>query len=85
MQQYKANVVVDEIFKQTIKSEKAIPQKQSSSDLLGGKNSGSISLLSSDDLIAEIDKMDPLEREIFMDELAIRSNFWNEEDKVLYG
>jgi proteasome lid subunit RPN8/RPN11 len=85
MQQYKANVVVDEIFKEIIKSEKAIPQKQPDSDLLAGKNSGSFSLLSSDDLLAEIDKMDPVEREIFMGELAVRSEFWNEEDEVLYG
>ena len=85
MQQYKANVIVDEIFKQIIKSEKVIPQKQLGSDLLGGKNSGSISLLSSDDLLTEIDQMDPMEREIFMDELAIRSDFWDEEREVLYG
>jgi proteasome lid subunit RPN8/RPN11 len=85
VQQYKTNVIVDEIFKEVIKSEKAIPQKQSSSDLLVGKNSGSFSLLSSDDLIAEIDRMDPIEREIFMEELAVRNDFWNEEDEVLYG
>jgi proteasome lid subunit RPN8/RPN11 len=84
-QQYQANVIVDEIFKQPIKSEKPIPEKQPSADLLPMKSSGSISLLSSDDLIAEIDMMNPVEREIFMEELAIRSEFWNEENEVLYG
>jgi hypothetical protein len=29
--------------------------------------------------------MEPLEREMFMDELAIRSDFWNEENEVFYG
>jgi len=85
MQQYKANVFQEEIFKPTDNKEQAALQKQSCRDLFTRKNSGEISLLSSDDLIAEIDKMDLVEREIFMDELAIRSEFWNEEDEVLYG
>ena len=85
VQQYKANVIVDEIFKQVSKPEQAVSQKQPCSDLFAGKTSGSISLLSSDDLIAEIDKMDPLDREFFMEELAVRSDFWDKENEVLYG
>jgi len=84
-QQYQANVVVDEIFKQVSKPESAVSQKLPCGGLFAGKNSGSISLLSSDDLIAEIDQMDPIERQIFMDELAIRSDFWDAENEVLYG
>jgi len=42
-------------------------------------------LLTSDDLIAELDKMDPIERQLFIDELAVRSDFWNDESEVLYG
>ena len=85
VQQYKANVIVDDIFKQTIKSEKPIPKKQSCSGLFAKKSSGEVSFLSSDDLIAELDKMDPIERQIFMDELSVRNDFWNEESEVLYG
>jgi proteasome lid subunit RPN8/RPN11 len=85
IQQYKANVIVDEIFKQAIKSEKPIPEKQPFADLPPVKSSDSFSLLSSDDLIAEVDRMDPMERQLFMDELAIRNDFWNEENEVLYG
>jgi hypothetical protein len=80
MQEYKANVSVDEIF--TKKAEKAIAEKH---PILSIENSNSFSLLSSDDLIAEIDRMDPAERQLFMDELAVRIDFWNQEDEVLNG
>jgi proteasome lid subunit RPN8/RPN11 len=83
IQQYKANVFVDEIF--TKKTEKAITEKQSTTDLPPIENSNSFSLLTSDDLIAELDKMDPIERQLFMDELAVRNDFWNDESEVLYG
>ncbi|HBG27657.1 MAG: hypothetical protein A2Y10_10355 [Planctomycetes bacterium GWF2_41_51] len=83
IEQYKANVFLDDVLKQ--ESEKAISEKQPFFKLPVLKNSGSFSLLTSDDLIAEVDKMDPIERQLFIDELAIRSDFWNEEDEVLYG
>ena len=38
-----------------------------------------------EDLLSEIDRMEPFEREMFMEELAIRSEFWNEESEVFYG
>jgi hypothetical protein len=28
--------------------------------------------------------MDPMEREIFMEELSVRSDFWDEETEVFY-
>ncbi len=40
--------------------------------------------LDCDDLLDEIDKLGPAERELFMDELAVRNQFWNEESEVLY-
>jgi proteasome lid subunit RPN8/RPN11 len=80
IQQYKANVFVDEIF--TKKTEKAAAEKPI--DFTPVKSLGD-SLLTSDDLIAELDKMDPIERQLFMDELAVRSDFWNDESEVLYG
>ena len=84
-QQYQANVSQEEIFKPADNKEQAVSQKQSCSELFARKSSGEVSFLSSDDLIAEIDKMDPIEREIFMEELSVRSDFWNEEGEVLYG
>ena len=41
-------------------------------------------LFSSEDLLSEIGLMDPMERNIFMDELAVRSDFWDEEGEVFY-
>ena len=45
---------------------------------------GSEQLFSTEDLLSEIDKMDPMERNILMDELAVRSDFWDEESEVFY-
>jgi proteasome lid subunit RPN8/RPN11 len=83
-QQYKANVIEDEIFKQTDNKE-AVSQKQPSVDLFGEKHSGNAPQLSSEDLLSEIDRMQPMDREIFMDGLAVRSDFWDEESGVFYG
>jgi len=83
IQQYKANVFVDEILKE--KSEKLIFDEKLLADLPPLKNDRSFSLLTSDDLIAEVDKMDPIERQLFIDELAVRSDFWDQENEVLYG
>lgn len=83
MQEYRANVFLDDIF--TKKIEKAVAEKHPITDLPPIESSNSFSILSSDDLIAEIDKMDPVERQLFMDELAVRIDFWNQEDEVLNG
>jgi proteasome lid subunit RPN8/RPN11 len=83
-QQYKANVIEDEIFKQTDNKE-AVSQKQPSVDLFGKKKQGNVPQLSSEDLLSEIDQMQPMEREMFMNELAVRSDFWDEESGVFYG
>jgi proteasome lid subunit RPN8/RPN11 len=86
-QQYKGNVSQEEIFKPADNKEQAVSHKRPCGDLSGTKNFGNFPhpQLSSDDLIAEIDQMDPIEREIFMEELSVRSDFWNEEGEVLYG
>ncbi len=39
------------------------------------------SFCSGQDMLTEIDSMEPRERELFMEELAIRSDFWDEYDK----
>jgi proteasome lid subunit RPN8/RPN11 len=84
-QQYKANVIEDEIFKQTDSKEQVVSQKQPSVDLFGKKKQGNVPQLSSEDLLSEIDQMQPMEREMFMNELVVRSDFWDEESGVFYG
>jgi proteasome lid subunit RPN8/RPN11 len=84
-QQYKANVFEDGIFKQTDKSKQPASDKQKEFEPFGGENFSKVPLFSSDDLLSEIDRMKPFEREIFMDELAVRSDFWDEEGEVFYG
>ena len=83
-QQYKTNVTEDEIFKYTDKSKQpANDQKEFAP--FGNENFNGASLFSGEDLLSEIDQMDPMEREIFMDELSVRSDFWDEESEVFYG
>ena len=84
-QQYKANVTEDTIFKQTDKSKKYDDKTQQEFEPFGGENFSSMPLFSGQDLLSEIDQMDPMEREILMDELAVRSDFWDEESEVFYG
>ncbi len=82
-QQYLANVVEDNIFSLTSKSKRNGQEPEV--DIFGCDGSEGLSMFNSQDLLAEIDSMEPLEREIFMEELAIRSDFWDEyESEVLY-
>jgi hypothetical protein len=82
-QQYMANVVEDNIFALTSKSKK---HKQADKvDVFGSDGFEDFGSLTDHDLLSEIDSMDPMERQYFMEELAIRSDFWNEyESEVLY-
>jgi proteasome lid subunit RPN8/RPN11 len=83
-QQYKTNVTEDEIFKQIDKS-KSANDKKDESRLFDDDVHDKTLVFSSEDLLSEIDQMDPLERQFFMDELAVRSDFWDEESEVFYG
>jgi len=84
-QQYQANVIVDEIFKQTDKPIQPAANQQKEVELFGNENFNKVPLFSSEDLLSEIDRMEPIEREIFMEELAIKSDFWDEESEAFYG
>ncbi len=84
-QQYKTDVTEDEIFKLTDKSKQTSDSQQQKIGVFGNEDFGSVSQYSNQDLLSEIDQMDPMEREIFMDELAVRSDFWDEESEVFYG
>ena len=84
-QQYKTNVTEDEIFKQTDKSKQSAGDQKKEFEPFGGDSFSRIPLVSSDDLLSELDQMEPMERQFFMDELAVRSDFWDEETEVFYG
>jgi proteasome lid subunit RPN8/RPN11 len=84
-QQYKANVTEDEIFKQADKSKQPAIDQKKEIEPFGDENFSKVPLFSSEDLLTEIDQMDPLERQFFMDELAVRSDFWDEESEAFYG
>jgi len=83
-QQYKANVTEDEVFKLTDKSKQTSDSPQQEIGVFGSEDFAGVSQYSNQDLLAEIDQMDPMEREIFMEELSVKSDFWDEETEVFY-
>jgi len=84
-QQYQANVIVDEIFKPVEQPKQAPDKPKQETELFDSKDMTGVPQFSSEDLLSEIDRMEPIEREIFMEELAIKSDFWDEESEVFYG
>jgi len=80
-QQYLANVVEDDIFSLTSTSKKS--KQTEEADVFGSDGFESLGSLADQDLLSEIDSMDPIERQYLMEELAIRSDFWDESE-VLY-
>ncbi len=75
--QYLDNVVEDKIFNLTGRSKKSKKSEAEEIEVFGSED-----LISFDgqDILEDIDSMDPMERESLMEELAIRSNFWNESE-----
>jgi proteasome lid subunit RPN8/RPN11 len=82
-QQYRANVIEDTIFSFAGKEKMTKVQQENETGIFGGQDFGSASGYSNQELLAEIEQMDPMDREIFMEELAVESDFWNESE-VLY-
>jgi proteasome lid subunit RPN8/RPN11 len=80
-QQYRANVIEDNSFSLTGKSKNAPEQQVAATEMFGSDGFEETSFLSGQDLLTEIDLMEPMERELFMEELAVRSDFWDEYDK----
>jgi len=74
-QQYKANVVEDHTFSLTGKSKKDSGKQKDDMEIFGGNTFEETSVFASQDLLGEIDSMEPMEREIFMEELSVRSDF----------
>jgi len=83
-QQYLANVVEDTTFSLTGKSKSATGKQQDEADFFGGNGFEETSVFTNQDLLGEIDSMEPMEREMFMEELSVRSDFWDEESEVFY-
>jgi len=83
-QQYKANVIEDHTFSLTGRSKKNSKKQEDDLEIFGNNGFEETSILTSQELLSEIDSMGPEEREIFMEELAIRSDFWDESE-VVYG
>ena len=81
-QQYKANVIEDHSFSMTGKSKNRSEKQEA--DIFGSDGFEDMSAFTSQDLLGEIDAMEPMERQFFMDELAVRSDFWDEESGVFY-
>lgn len=80
-QQYLNNVIEDNIVTLSGKPGK----HQKNVDVFGSDGFDGLSNLSGEDLLSELDSMDPMEREYFMEELSIRSDFWDEyESEVFY-
>ena len=81
-QQYKANVIEDHTFSLTGKPKKDSKKHEDDLEIFGGNAFEETSVFASQDLLGEIDSMEPMEREIFMEELAIRSDFWDESEVI---
>jgi len=79
-QQYLTNVVEDNTFTLSVNSKKN--NKTEDIDVFGSDGFESFGCLTGQDLLYEIDAMGPMERQYFMEELAIRSDFWDESEVV---
>jgi len=82
-QQYLTNVIEDTAFSLTGKSKKSKTAEAEEIGVFGSTDFDTMSVSCPDDLIEELELMHPSERQAFMDELAVRSDFWDETE-VLY-
>ena len=73
-----------QIFKLTDKSKQTSDSQQQEIGVFGSEGFGGVSQYSNQEILSEIDQMDPMEREFFMEELSARSDFWNQEMEVFY-
>ena len=83
-QQYKANVTEDTVFSFAGNENKVKAQQESEADIFGGSDEFQAGIFSGEDMMEELEMMHPSERQAFVDELAIRSDFWEEETEVIY-
>ena len=81
-QQYLANVIEGTMFSLTDKSKSTSGKQEDEIGIFGNNGFEETSVFTSQDLLSEIDSMEPMERQYFMEELAIRSDFWDESEVI---
>jgi len=81
-QQYKVNVIEDTVFSFSGKEKKTKAQQENEVEVFGGSDEFQDTMFSSEDLMEELEMMHPAQRQAFMDELAVKSDFWDEETEV---
>ena len=82
-QQYLGNVTEDEFLIPDRKSNHRATKHEE--EVFGSDGFEDVESFAGQDLLSEIDSMDPMERQYFMEELAVKSDFWDEdESEVLY-
>jgi len=81
-QQYLANVIEDHTFSLAGKTKSTSGKQEAEPDIFGGDDEFQTEMFSSEDLMEELEMMHPAQRQAFMDELAVKSDFWDEETEV---
>ena len=81
-QQYLANVIEDHTFSLVSKSKKNSKEQEDETEVFGSNGFEETSLFTGQELLGEIDSMEPMEREMFMEELSIRSDFWDKSEVI---
>ncbi len=79
--QYNANVT-EETF--SLLAKESAEKSKEEDDIIDAAESFHTSNITSEDLLTEIGLLHPLERQVFMDELALRSEFWDQESEMSY-
>ena len=77
-QQYLANVFQDTILALPDKSKKSKLAKEEEIGVFGNTELAEMPASSPEDILEELEQMHPADRQEFMNELAIRSDFWDE-------
>lgn len=77
--EYRTHVKEDKRFSEAPKS-----KEQADFEAFGFEQTQGMSLLSSDEVMEHLEHMHPSERQQFMEDLAVSSEFWDEEMGVFY-
>ena len=81
-QHYKANVTEDHKFSLIGRTKEESAIRGGELGIFGNNGFEEASAFTGQELLGEIDSMEPAEREIFMEELTIRSDFWDESEAI---
>lgn len=77
-----ADNVTEEVFQLPVNGKRKKAKEVKEIDIFGGNEQFNDSFFDSDDMIDQLELMDPQDREMFMDDLAVRSEFWDESGVV---